>query len=235
MYASGCVSQVRDELVDGPGLHGGSGDEDRRGVPDETDRLEVGDRVVTQGLHRRVHAVGGDVAEQEGVAVRSRSGHVLAGDGAVRARPVVDDDGPPEQRAEVPGDGTGDGVVGTARRRRNDQSERAANGRAAPCRCPRPVPAGRRGRREHVVGQVEIALEDLPGRADERRAADHDLAVALRDLDLDLDPALRVQHGDLVLPGRETALARPPCRAARTRSTPRSRRSPRGRSGTGAG
>ena len=58
-----------------------------------------------------------------------------------------------------------------------------------------------------MVGQVEIALEDLPGRADERRAVDHDVAVALRDLDLDLDPALRMQHGDLVPPGGETALA----------------------------
>src|SRR3712207_7633489 len=47
-----------------------------------------------------IHAVRGDVAEQQGMAVRSGPGDVLAGDRAVCAGAVVDHDGPAEDRAQ---------------------------------------------------------------------------------------------------------------------------------------
>ena len=70
---------------------------------------------------------------------------------------------------------------------------------------------------EDVVGQVEIALQDLAGGADQRRLRDGDLASPVAtELDLHVDAALRVQHGDVVRPGAALgcrALATVPGRA----------------------
>ena len=231
--------QVRDELVDGPGLHGGSGDEDRRGVPDETDRLEVGDRVVTQVLHRRVHAVGGDVAQQEGVAVRSSPGP--------RARWRWSRARPPGCRrrraARAAGRGSGRWHGRWRRWHRppavgDDQSERAGE---------RPTlhRAGVHGRYrrsvsgavEHVVGQVELALQDLSGGADERCALRPRASPSAPcDLDLDLDPALRdAARRPGACPGASPSLAGHGAGQRERGRRRRSRRSPRARRGSGAG
>ena len=62
---------------------------------------------------------------------------------------------------------------------------------------------------------MEIALQDLAGGADQRRLRDGDLVTVATELDLHVDAALWVQHGDVVRPGRRSAplLATVPGRA----------------------
>jgi hypothetical protein len=50
---------------------------------------------------------------------------------------------------------------------------------------------------------MEIALQDLAGGADQRRLRDGDLVTVATELDLHVDAALWVQHGDVVRPGRQ--------------------------------
>ena len=77
------------------------GHHQRRRGADQADRLEVGDRVVVHLLQGRVHRVGADVAEHQRMAVRFGPGDVLAGDRAVGAGAVVDEDRLAEQRPEL--------------------------------------------------------------------------------------------------------------------------------------
>ena len=112
--------------------------------------------------------------------------------------------GRPRSGPSSVGDRAGDRVVGAAAgvgtisligrvRSVRRRAARRAVGRGDALRTPR----------EHVAGQVKVALEDLPGGADEAGPAhDHHLAVPLGELNLDLDPALRVQDRDLVRPRR---------------------------------
>ena len=170
-------------------------------MADEPDGGEVGDGVVGEGLQGGVHPVGGDVTEQQGVPVGLGSGHVFAGDRSVGAGAVVDGDGLAEAGAEPSGNGAGDGVVGAACRGGHDDrdgpvGERRHHGRSGV--------DGRRCRSsggEDVVGQVEIALQDLAGGAHQRRLRDDDLVTVTTELDLHVDTALRVQHGDVARPG----------------------------------
>ena len=130
------------------------------------------------------------------------SGHVLARDRTVGAGAVVDGDGLAEARAEPSGDGAGDRVVGATGRGGHDDregplGERPPRGRGGPVvrRC-------RAGVGEDVLGQVEIALQDLADGAHQRRLRDDDLPVGTPELDLHGDAALGVQHGDVVRAGR---------------------------------
>ena len=60
---------------------------------------------------------------------------------------------------------------------------------------------------EDVVGQVQVALQDLAGGAYERRLRDDELVTFCVELHLHTDAALRVQHGEVVGAHRQTGMA----------------------------
>ena len=107
------------------GLQLGLGDQHVRRRHRERDRREVAHRVVAQVLEqRRVDREHADRADQDRVAVRIGLGDELGGDGAVRARAVLDHRRLAEQLLELRADGAADDVGGAAGDEGNDDPDR---------------------------------------------------------------------------------------------------------------
>ena len=167
-----------------------------------------------------------DIAEQQRAAVGCRVRHVFAGDRAIAAGPVIDDDGLSEARRECCGDHPRHGVVAAARRRRHHDRDGLDR------RLPRL--GGPRGARENVGRQMQLALHDL-ARRDE--PAPHVRCARRR-------PVLGLQRRLRCCPAgaaRRSGIGRRPppggslpCRAGQRPLQRRWRRSPHARHGSAA-
>ena len=93
----------RHQLAHGLGGHLGVHHHQRGRVADHADELELRNGVVAQLLQRGAHAVGADVAEQDGVPVGCRTGHLFGRNGAIGPGLVLHDDLLAQQGGELDG------------------------------------------------------------------------------------------------------------------------------------
>ena len=127
------------ELARGIDLHRGVHHQHGRVEHRHADRREILDRVVGQvAAQGRVDRDRAHRGEEQGVAVGVGLGHVLGRDRAVRARPVLDDDGLSEQRSQPLGEQARDEIGGAAGGERDHELDRPVGivlrPRAARCR-----------------------------------------------------------------------------------------------------